>query len=265
MKKLSNIEERIINQLKASEGTTTKDVARSLNIGIGTASKYLEVLLVKGQVHQKRVGPSNYWTLPKFPKIFQNFHKFKEKLQMNNGNGLAFEGISFIFYPVSSYAELIENMVEKFGYEKVKEIFYLTAKEGGIKIYDAVHSSTKLEGLALLRNILGFLKFLGYGKLEVGNNNMSSGQLTFIHSPPAEYKLKNVKNDAHFLTAGMLAEVASKITGLKLECIEIKCTAKGDSQCEYITQPLLIKRIDRKITGFNKKIETRNKARYGFR
>ena len=260
MKKVSNVEERIANQLKLSDGATTKDIARNLSIGMATASKYLEVLHATGQIQQKRIGPSNYWTLPKFPDAILNFEKFKNKLQMNDNSGLTFDNIGFIAFPLSSYTELIENMVEKFGYEKTKEIIYSTAKESGIKIYDMVNSSTKLEGLALLKSILNLLKFLGYGKLEVVNNNMTSGQLTIIHYPPAEYKLKNVKNNAHFLTSGMLAGIVSKITGLKLEYTETKCTAKGDRHCEHVTQPISIKKIDKKMAEFNRKMERRHRA-----
>lgn len=262
MRKLSNIEEKITNQVNLSDGMTTKDIAKSLSIGMGTASKYLEVLHTKGLVHQKRIGPSNYWTSPKFAEIFQNFSKFKDRLQDGN-DGITFADVNFIIFPLFSYTKLIENTIEKFGYEKTKEIFYPMGKEVGTKIYEIIHSIAKWDGqgsLDLLINILNLMKFLGYGKLEVENNNMSSGQLTVIYHPPREHTLKDVKNNAHFLIAGMLASIVSEINGLKLECEEIRCTAKGDPHCKYTTRPVLTKKIDKRAIAFNRKMEARHRT-----
>lgn len=89
----------------------------------------------------------------------------------------------------------------------------------------------------VIKTLQSLFEIYGLGKLEILNldNNNKKALLRVTNSTLANAQLKKGKSKTTVctLTSGVLAGIFSYIFKKDVDCIEMKCLAKGDSVCEF--------------------------------
>lgn len=115
-------------------------------------------------------------------------------------------------------------------YKALKEVSFTDISEFGKKL------GSSLGGI--LKNIEEIYQVYGLGKLSVIdlNNNKKTAVIRVYNSPIAEAYLKKSKIKACICTvnSAVLAGMFSYLFNKKIDCMEVKCLAKGSSFCEFI-------------------------------
>lgn len=137
----------------------------------------------------------------------------------------------------------IQNEIEKKYGDKWKEAIYKGVKKGAGKVWLHYLGKKYLDiadhpGIfKIIKSALEIFNQTGFGEPEVSSIDTKKFSATFIlknSSIAEEYSSKG--EVVCYFTAAMLAALMKMIFGINMDCKEVRCKAKGDSYCEFITE-----------------------------
>ena len=115
-------------------------------------------------------------------------------------------------------------------YKALKEVSFADISEFGKKL------GSSLGGV--LKNIEEIYQVYGLGKLQVVDldNDKKQAVIRVYESPIAQASLKQGRSKTNTCTinAAVLAGMFSYLFNKKIDCIETRCLAKGNSFCEFV-------------------------------
>ncbi len=88
----------------------------------------------------------------------------------------------------------------------------------------------------LLEALLTYAERLGWIEgWEVAEFDLKSGNMMVMLKGNQEARHKKAKKPVCYLSAGLLAGIATEIMGRKINVREIRCQARGDAECIFVT------------------------------
>lgn len=130
-------------------------------------------------------------------------------------------------FPTSVFVELIENN------PSIIPDVYSATKESAKSFAGGIKEKHKFSGQQLKTWLKDIIEFAGWGEAEFhiyDENNFKA--LVYVRDSSAAFLAKKKDFVDHSLR-GFFAGGGSISMGKELECIEVKCKAKGDSLCEF--------------------------------
>lgn len=147
-------------------------------------------------------------------------------------NNFFLVNIPFLMVP----AELLLELTSRNDEELNKKIYYSVKNSVKGKLIQQFNAGPKMEGRKLIEFFLDYFSNSGWGKLEIIqlDEEKKRAIITLSNSPfalPLQGKLSFSVD--HFIR-GILAGLFSNALHADLECMELKCIASGNSECEFI-------------------------------
>ncbi|MHA1361401.1 MAG: V4R domain-containing protein [Candidatus Freyarchaeota archaeon] len=203
---------------------------RFLRISKSPSLHYIDDL-VPFKLSEKGIVPST--------EIMEEFQRLKQHLKMPERGVVELLGARSIITSVDILTQLFESLIKECGYEKASRILYSLGRKGSKKIIDQFMRSYKpinpgeaVPIYARFNTLRGFGLFIG----DYDEENRIL-QTRHINSPVCN-RLKHIKKPTGFWFAGVISGLYESLTGTKCTTEEVKCIAKGDEHCEFITKPI---------------------------
>lgn len=176
------------------------------------------------------------------PNLFELF-KYSKLLELNDGR-LGLMGVNINIVPTSILADLQKGLIDSLGLEKAYQKTYESAKKGSLE-YNSKY--IQKQGFVDKRKIIDWqakiVTFAGWGNVEIAKIDFEKEEYyaNFKNSPfPEVYGKANHPID--FIVAGFIAGAFEASLKKPLDCVEIKCRAKGDPYCEFfVSTPEAVK------------------------
>jgi predicted hydrocarbon binding protein len=169
-----------------------------------------------------------------YVKAFQSIMKNGE-LDRERGS-LKAEGARFLIFSCKSYVSTQKRTESLVGFDAAGVLIYEANRGAGLSGGEIIRKGAKIDQKdngRMISSSLDFMRLTGWGLWELGKYDKVKTVLTVKDSPIAlEYGQSN-RAVCHAIR-GLIAGFAEYITGLKRECIEVLCKAKGDDHCEFI-------------------------------
>ena len=146
-------------------------------------------------------------------------------------------GMPIVVYPTKMLTRIQKDFIEELGQEGIYNI-YEFSKEGG--------KALSKEGIHIAKNekfLLSFLqKFVpvgGWGLIDVTKDDWKAKEFIFTISNSSFPKIYGKsKEPVCHITRGLFAGSAGiALKDDSIECIETKCTSKGDKVCRFEIRP----------------------------
>jgi predicted hydrocarbon binding protein len=121
------------------------------------------------------------------------------------------------------------------GFDTAGMLLYEAYKEAGRNGAEIIRKSLGVDRLRSDKHILSALDMIGgaaWGKWKLSEFDKYKTTFIVYNSPIAELYGESRRPVCHPLR-GMLAGFAEIFTGQKRECVEFRCKAKGDKDCEF--------------------------------
>lgn len=171
-------------------------------------------------------------------EIIEEFNRLKQHLKMPERGVIELLGSRIVINDANFITQVTSSMFEKYGYEKTDEMLYsqgLGRSKSMVEILmRQFKPSTMSEGIPVycrFNTLRGFGQFIG----EFDEKQQILSIKNF--NSPFCSGLKNVKKPAGSHNGGIINGIYEILSGVKGVTEEVKCIAKGDEYCEYVTKP----------------------------
>jgi predicted hydrocarbon binding protein len=169
------------------------------------------------------------------------FAKALEKLMKNvtydNERGvLKAEDSRFLVFSSPSYVSVQKRIEGLVGFDAAGLLLYEANREAGRLSGEVIQKGSKVQrknSSKMIVSGLDFMRLTGWGLWELGKFDNLKAVFIVRDSPIAESYGKSDRAVCHQIR-GLIAGFAEFFTGLRRECIEVLCKAKGDDHCEFI-------------------------------
>ncbi len=157
---------------------------------------------------------------------------------------ISFSGERTLLLPMSEYQHLIDELTGMYP-ELVKEVLYQSAFRTGVSMASKV-APMIADSVLSFRYLVEMFSKSGEGALEVVEfepqtaRGLVRGRNLAVAGRAAQMKLFRFPQVVDDNCAGRLAGYASGILGRRVTCEELRCTARGDSHCEFHLRPGLV-------------------------
>ncbi|MFH1751901.1 MAG: 4-vinyl reductase [archaeon] len=144
-----------------------------------------------------------------------------------------------LLLPVNVVCSMIHELIQEDNYAVAYHMIYSGTKLGVISYSHELVKNFHLKKQELMKIFLQIAALAGYGKIDVKNVDYKLKR-AIIHateSPVAQTYVKEYGRSKFFvdvINAGFFAGVFSILFEENVDCIELKCIARGDSECEFI-------------------------------
>lgn len=172
-------------------------------------------------------------------EIIEEFNRLKQHLNMPERGVVELLGTRIVINEANHETQIIKSIIEKYGYEKGGKMIYSQGKEISKPLVEELMRNFKPSSLseaiptyARFNTLRGYGKFIG--ELDEKNNTLRVKHLNSIFCD----KYNDLKKPTGFWISGVISGLYEMITGMKCITEEVKCVAKGDEYCEYITKPI---------------------------
>nr|MDO8080423.1 ATPase domain-containing protein [Candidatus Freyarchaeota archaeon] len=172
-------------------------------------------------------------------EIMEEFNRLKQHLKMPEKGVVELLGTRIIINEANHETQIIKSIIEKYGYEKAGKMIYSQGKEISKSLVEALMRHFKPSSLseavptyARFNTLRGYGKFIG--ELDEKNNTL---RVKHLNSTFCD-RYTNLKKPTGFWISGVITGLYEIVTGKKCITEEVKCIAKGDEYCEYITKPI---------------------------
>ena len=163
--------------------------------------------------------------------------KLMKNLVYDHDRGvLKAEDMRFLLFSSKSYVSVQKRMESLVGFDAAGVLIYEANREAGRLSGEVIRRGVKIDQKNSGRMILSGLDFMGltgWGLWELGKFDNVEAVFTVKDSPIAEGYGQSDRAVCHTIR-GLIAGFAEYFTGLRRECIEVLCKAKGDDHCEFI-------------------------------
>lgn len=171
-------------------------------------------------------------------EIIEEFNRLKQHLKMPERGIIELLEARTIINEATHQSQLIKSMIEKYGYEKAGEMLYSQGKKISKSLIEELMRNFKPKNLSeATKKYARFNTLRGYGKftgeLDEKNNAL---HVKHFNSTFCSRNI-NLKKPTGFFISGVITGLCEAFTGTKYITKEVKCVAKGDEYCEYITKP----------------------------
>lgn len=158
---------------------------------------------------------------------------FAKQLNIEKG-ALTILNHRFMIVPAKTFATLV-----KYDIPDVNKSLYTAAKESGKLYADALTKKFGAKGQKLEGLMIDTFNLSGWGLLEILKNNFQKKVAVFhINNSSVAMEYGKSKKPICHTNRGFLAGGACMVHGSDVECLETKCSAAGNSFCEYVTGPI---------------------------
>jgi predicted hydrocarbon binding protein len=140
--------------------------------------------------------------------------------------------VMFFADTVVSTQKRIESIL---GFDTAGMLLYEAYKEAGRTGAEIIRKSLGIERLRSDKHILMAIDMVGgaaWGKWKLAEFDKFTTKFIVFNSPIAELYGESKRAVCHPIR-GILAGFAEIFTGQKRECVEFRCKAKGDANCEF--------------------------------
>jgi predicted hydrocarbon binding protein len=158
----------------------------------------------------------------------------------DKGRIVTFGRISWIMFPARAMAVMLQNMGKELGNEYLYKIGYMTGKDFGNEISEALGFSVKV-GKVIQQAVLSLTEFTGFGvvkivKWKVEKNGHHNITIHVNHNPVVEhsknlYRSRSMACD--FFRGVFSANTEVETYAKNVKFIEKKCVCKGGQFCEW--------------------------------
>jgi KaiC/GvpD/RAD55 family RecA-like ATPase len=171
-------------------------------------------------------------------EIIEEFNRLKQHLKMPEIGVVELLGSRILINDSNFVAQLMSSMFEKYGYEKANEMLFSQGLERSKTMVENLmrqfKPSTMSEGIPVYCR-MNTLR--GIGQLVSEFDEKQQILIIKNFNSPLCTILKNVKKPAGAQNRGIINGIYEILSGVKGVTEEVKCIAKGDEYCEYITKP----------------------------
>ncbi len=172
-------------------------------------------------------------------EIMEEFNRLKQHLKMPERGVIELLGKRIVINETNFDGQFFKSVIERYGYEKAGKIIYSQGKARGRAVVEEFMRQFKPASLSeavpiytRFNTLRGYGQFIG--ELDEENNIIRIKQF----NPPICSYFKNFKRPTGFGISGAITGLYETLTGQKCVTEEVKCVAKGDEYCEYITKPI---------------------------
>ncbi|MCR4369171.1 MAG: hypothetical protein NUV67_04670 [archaeon] len=142
--------------------------------------------------------------------------------------------LPFVIMPVQALAAIAEQNDAKLG----KQIYYAVkdAVRAGMKKEFSVDFGVQGDkGLEFMET---FFSASGWGKVQRTNMDVSQTRaLVTVTNSPVAMEAKKAKMPVDTFIRGFLAGIFSNYFKTDVECVEVKCLALGEKECDFVVKP----------------------------
>ncbi|MEM2143924.1 MAG: ATPase domain-containing protein [Candidatus Jordarchaeaceae archaeon] len=169
-------------------------------------------------------------------EIMEEFNRLKQHLNMPERGVVELLGARIVINEADYEAQIMKSLIEKYGYEKAGKMLYSLGRRGSRAVVEAFMRGFKTRISEAIQIYARFIALRGYGQFigefDEKNNILHTKHLksTFCISS-ANFK------PTGFWASGIQSGLYEMLTGKKCITEEVKCIAKGDEYCEYVTKP----------------------------
>jgi predicted hydrocarbon binding protein len=142
----------------------------------------------------------------------------------------------FLIFSSQSNVSVQKRIESLVGFDAAGVLLYEANREAGRESGEIIRKGIKAEKKKTSKVIvsgLDFMRVTGWGKWELGEFDNLKAVFIVRDSPIAESYGKSGRAVCHQIR-GLIAGFAEFFTGLRRECVEVLCKAKGDDHCEFV-------------------------------
>jgi hypothetical protein len=169
--------------------------------------------------------------------MFDTFKKLMFARQINFEEGrISLLNQPVMIVPVETFVTMTKTLRADLGRTKADEIIYKATKLAAIKYLNVLKKSFSMSKVDMIKWAANSLTLAGWGKITIigvdGEKNRAD--IRVYDSSVAKGLGKDPEPTDIFL-AGYFAGGETAVFGKDVDVKEIKCIAKGDQYCEFVT------------------------------
>jgi predicted hydrocarbon binding protein len=169
--------------------------------------------------------------------MFEAFKKLMFARQVDFEEGkIAFLGYPVIITPVTTIADYMRVLRRELGRKRADDLMYEAMKDTAIKYLNHLQKHFSMSKVDMIKWAANTLGLAGWGRCTVisANAEEKKAVIRMYDSTVAKIVGKDT-NPTDIILAGFFAGGESAVFGSNVEVKEVKCIAKGDPYCEFIT------------------------------
>jgi len=164
---------------------------------------------------------------------------FARALKFENGV-FSILGVRGVILPSETFALFNLDMLNS-GKKGEKALFEIGLNQGrrAIEMNSRVTKSRSMKVETMVQTV----GLSGFGDMKVINANVDKGEAVFrVFNSVVPTELKKLgyskKKKVDFFLKGIIVAAVEGLSKTSVTCEEVKCMAKGDEYCEFITKPV---------------------------
>ncbi len=152
------------------------------------------------------------------------------------GHNFYLLNIPFLIIPNEILVKISASNDDSFN----KKLYSLVKKSIEESFIDQLQVKPKLQGKNLIAFVHEFFSFSGWGKINVVqiDEKEKRGIVIVSNSPIAKALQGKSTHPVDHILRGILAGLFSDALEEELDCLELKCTATGTAECEFVIKPV---------------------------
>lgn len=167
-----------------------------------------------------------------------------KKLLKAPGNGRLFLGETPMILTTRDFIVNLQKTIEEIiGVDATRVLLYRVGARSAKFFAQKQAELFNLKGTEIMDKYFELVSVRGWGKFEKVNFDENTGEGRFIIYHSYCEDLGDVGKSSCYLWQGGLAGIVQSVLeslgkeNVRIRCNEVKCVAKGDEYCEFITQP----------------------------
>ena len=169
--------------------------------------------------------------------MFDTFKKlmFARQISFEEGK-ITLLGQSMLMIPADALATILRDMRKQLGRDKADKIIYNSMKEMAIRYLNAIKNVFSMSKVDMIKWAANSVTLAGWGKVTVVSVDGQVGKAVIrVTGSSIAAVLGKDKEPTDTVLAGFFAGGESAVFEKDVDVKEIKCTARGDLYCEFIT------------------------------
>ena len=141
-----------------------------------------------------------------------------------------------LIMPVDTYVSLTKAIRDELGRKRGDDLIYKAMKKSAITYLNVLKKGFSMSKVDMIKWAANSVTLAGWGKVAVTSVDGQVGKAVIrVTGSTVGAGLGKDNESTDILLAGFFAGGESAVFGKNVDVKEVKCTAKGDPYCEFIT------------------------------